>query len=149
MTLAHNAASPYQNLVTKCIVIQKTSSGQTFTDILNLRCDLVKKPMIKYFAKSVISLEYVQKLKKKKIVLYSWPAWWDLIVNSTVSATKKREACFSETYILSMCHSQSEIDIKILGELIFLTDRAETVRDLTIFAAMYCVQWGTKEGRGL
>ena len=28
------------NLVTKCSVIQKISSGQTFTDILNLGCDL-------------------------------------------------------------------------------------------------------------
>ena len=28
------------NLVTKCSVIQKISSGQTFTDILNLCCDL-------------------------------------------------------------------------------------------------------------
>ena len=28
------------NLVTKCSVIQKISSGQTFTDILNLRCEL-------------------------------------------------------------------------------------------------------------
>ena len=28
------------NLVTKCPVIQKIASGQTFTDILNLRCDL-------------------------------------------------------------------------------------------------------------
>ena len=29
-----------RNLVTKCSVILKISSGQTFTDILNLRCDL-------------------------------------------------------------------------------------------------------------
>ena len=28
------------NFVTKCSVIQKISSGQTFTDILNLHCDL-------------------------------------------------------------------------------------------------------------
>ena len=28
------------NLVTKCYVIQKLSSGQTFTDTLNLHCDL-------------------------------------------------------------------------------------------------------------
>ena len=40
MTLAHDAASPYQLLVTKCSVIQKISPRQTFTDILNRRCDL-------------------------------------------------------------------------------------------------------------
>ena len=27
-------------LITKCSVVQKISSGQTFTDIFNLRCDL-------------------------------------------------------------------------------------------------------------
>ena len=37
-----------QNLVTKCSVSQKISSGQTFTDILNLCCDLDLKAVIPF-----------------------------------------------------------------------------------------------------
>ena len=40
-TLAHDAALPYQIwYIKKCSAVQKISSGQTFTDIFNLRCDL-------------------------------------------------------------------------------------------------------------
>ena len=45
------------NLVTKCSAIQKISSVQTFTDILNIQCDLDLEP---FFHRALQLMMYYQ-----------------------------------------------------------------------------------------
>ena len=59
-TLAHDSASPFQICFCFLKVIQKISSGQTFTDILNLRCDLGIKRSNPIFQQDTPAYDAVQ-----------------------------------------------------------------------------------------
>ena len=77
-------------LVTKCSVVQKISSRQTFTDILNLHCDLDLESSNPHFSTGHSSLRCgtikpspvanwpaVQKIQQKKIILWLYkPSLW-------------------------------------------------------------------------
>ena len=103
------------NLVTKCSAVQKISSGQTFTDILNLNCDRGLEPNNPIFPQDTLADDA---LLSNQVWLQTDQSSFDYISLHCDLDTEESELIFFCTTLwLMMMHHHTKFGNKMLGIL--------------------------------